>query len=66
VLACELVAAVRAAAARHPPGRGRPLAEALDLAASELSADTADRSLDGDLAAAQALLPQLAGFVAVP
>ena len=44
---------------------GPPLAEALDLAASELSAATADRSLDGDLAAAQGLLPQLAGFVAV-
>jgi histidine ammonia-lyase len=62
VLACELVAAVRALRLRGIWPAGRPLAEAFDLAAGELSADTADRSLDGDLTAAQALLSPLAGY----
>jgi histidine ammonia-lyase len=66
VLACELVAAVRALRLRgiRPPGPS--LAAAFDLAAGKLPPDTADRSLDGDLAAAQDLLPHLAGFTAKP
>jgi len=66
VLACELVAAVRALRLRgiRPPGRA--LAEAFDLAAGGLPPDTADRSLDGDLATAQGLLARLAGYAAGP
>jgi histidine ammonia-lyase len=66
VLACELVAAVRALRLRgiRPPGRS--LAEAFDLAAGGLSPDTADRSLDGDLATAQGLLAHLARYAAGP
>ena len=62
VLACELVAAVRALRLRGIRKAGRALAEAFDLAVGELSPDTADRSLDGDLTAAQALLSPLAGY----
>jgi histidine ammonia-lyase len=61
VLGCEMVAAVRALRLRgiRPPGRG--LGVAFDLAAGALPPGTADRALDTDLAAAQRLLPALAG-----
>jgi histidine ammonia-lyase len=61
VLACELVAAVRALRLAGT-GPGAPLAEAAGLAAAALPAGTADRALDRDLAVAQDLLPRLAGF----
>lgn len=60
VLACELIAAVRALRLRAIRPAGPSLAEALDLAAGVLPADTADRPLDDDIAAAQGLLPRLA------
>jgi histidine ammonia-lyase len=66
VVACELLAAVRALRLRGIRPAGPSLAAAFDLSASRLSADTADRSLDGDLASAQAVLPHLAGFMAKP
>jgi histidine ammonia-lyase len=59
VLACELVAAVRAMRLRglHP---GSPvLAAAFDLAEAGLPAETSDRPLDADLAIAQTLLAEL-------
>jgi histidine ammonia-lyase len=65
VLACELVAAIRAMRLRAIRPAGPSLAEAFDLAAAALPADTSDRSLDGDLAAAQGLFPQLAGLAVV-
>ena len=63
VLACELVAAVRAMRLRGLRPAGPALAEAYELAAGALPADTSDRPLDGDLAAAQRLLPGLAALV---
>ena len=62
VLGCELVAAVRALrlGGTRPDGPG--LADAFSLAAAALPADTADRPLDADLAAAQDLLAALAAF----
>jgi histidine ammonia-lyase len=60
VLACELVAAVRALRMAQLRPAGAELADALALAAGALSADTQDRPLDDDLAAALDLLPQLA------
>jgi histidine ammonia-lyase len=59
VLACELVAAVRALrlSAARPAG---PLAGAFGLAAAVLPDSTADRPLDEDLSIAQELLPSLA------
>ena len=42
---------------------GPALAEAYQLAAGALPADTSDRPLDGDLAVAQRLLPGLAALV---
>src|SRR6185437_7098236 len=61
VLACELVAAVRALRLRGlRPGPGSPvLAAAFDLAASALPDETSDRPLDADLAIAQTLLAEL-------
>jgi histidine ammonia-lyase len=60
VIACELVAAVRALRLRQA-GPPRPaLAAAFDQAAKALPPGTADRALDTDLAAAQRLLPGLA------
>jgi histidine ammonia-lyase len=61
VLACELVAAVRALRLRGlRPGPGSPvLAEAFDVAASALPGETSDRPLDADLAIAQTLLAEL-------
>jgi len=63
VLACELVAAVRAMRLRGLRPAGPALAEAFELAAGALPADTSDRPLDGDLAAAQRLLSGLAALV---
>ncbi|MGH3394126.1 MAG: aromatic amino acid ammonia-lyase, partial [Streptosporangiaceae bacterium] len=61
VLACELVAAVRALRMAQLRPVGRELADARTLAAGALSPDTRDRPLDDDLAAALDLLPRLAG-----
>jgi histidine ammonia-lyase len=86
VLACELVAAIRAlrlhriapaAPERDGPALADPapagmslagsaLAEAFELVADVLPADTSDRPLDGDLAIAQQLLPGLADLVPRP
>jgi histidine ammonia-lyase len=60
VLACELIAAVRALRLRGLRPAGAALGAAFELAAAALSADTGDRPLDADLAAAQRLLPGLA------
>lgn len=60
VLACELIASVRALRLRGFRPAASPLAEAFGLAGGELPADTADRPLDDDITAAQGLLPQLA------
>jgi histidine ammonia-lyase len=60
VLACELIAAVRALRLRGLRPAGAALGAAFELAAVALSADTGDRPLDADLAAAQRLLPGLA------
>jgi histidine ammonia-lyase len=66
VLACELVAAVRALRLRGIRPGAPGLAAAFDLAAGALPADTADRPLDSDLAAAQDLLIRLAAFATAP
>jgi histidine ammonia-lyase len=60
VLACELVAAVRALRLRQARPFRPALAAAFDQAAAALPPGTADRALDTDLAAAQRLLPGLA------
>jgi histidine ammonia-lyase len=60
VLACELVAAVRALRLRGTRPAGRALTAAVELADGALPASTQDRPLDGDLAAARRLLPELA------
>jgi histidine ammonia-lyase len=62
VLACELIAAIRALRLRRTRLDGLALGEAFVLASAALPADTADRPLDGDLAAAQELLPRLAAL----
>jgi histidine ammonia-lyase len=66
VLACELVASVRALRMRGIRPAEETLAVAFALAAAVLPADTRDRPLDGDLAAAQGLLPQLANLPGDP
>jgi histidine ammonia-lyase len=66
VLACELVAAVRALRLRGIRPGAPGLAAAFNLAARSLPADTADRPLDSDLAAAQDLLTRLAAFATPP
>jgi histidine ammonia-lyase len=58
VLACELVAAVRALRLRDSALEPGPLCDAFDRAAALLPASTADRPLDEDLALAQQLLPE--------
>jgi histidine ammonia-lyase len=63
VLACELGAAVRALRLRGIRPAGRSLADAFELAAGALPADTSDRPLDGDVVTAQRLLPGLAALV---
>jgi len=65
VLACELVAAVRALRLRGIRPASASLAEAFDLAVGALPADTTDRPLDGDLASADRLLPALAALAAI-
>jgi histidine ammonia-lyase len=76
VLACELVAATRALRMQGKAGRAGlaveagteagsrlpdgPLTRAFRLAAEALPAQTDDRPLDGDLAAAETVLPELA------
>jgi histidine ammonia-lyase len=64
VLACELVAAVRALRIASVRPAGELLGLAFEMACAELPADPADRPLDGDLAAAQDLLARLAGVLA--
>jgi histidine ammonia-lyase len=64
VLACELVAAVRALRLGGVRPDAAPLAEAFDQAAGVLPADTADRPLDDDLALGERLLPRLAALAA--
>ncbi len=59
VLACALVAAVRALRLRGTEPEG-PLGDAHRRAAAVLGPDTHDRPLDADLAAAARLLPELA------
>jgi histidine ammonia-lyase len=59
VLACELVAAVRALRMRGIAPAAGELADAFDLAVGALPADPRDRPLDADLTAAQELLPRL-------
>jgi histidine ammonia-lyase len=59
-LACELVAAVRGLRQLGIRPVSSALASALDLAAAALPDSMADRALDGDFAAAQELLPELA------
>jgi histidine ammonia-lyase len=60
VLACELVAAVRALRLRAVTLWPGPLREAYERACSVLDPATEDRPLDDDLAAAIRLLPELA------
>ena len=62
VLACELVAAVRALRLRGVRPATPGLAAAFDQACATLRAESADRALDGDLAAAQSLLTDLAAI----
>ncbi len=65
VLACELVAAIRALRLRQIRPAAPALAAAFDLAARALPASTADRPLDTDLDIAQDLLPGLAQLATV-
>ena len=59
VVACELVAAVRALRMRGEPPKGEPLRTAYDRVAAALDPATDDRPLDADIATAQSLLPDL-------
>jgi len=63
VLACELVAAVRALRLRGTRPTAPGLAAAFDQACATLSAESGDRALDADLEAAQSLLTDLAAVV---
>ena len=63
VLACELVAAVRALRLRAIRPAGRALAAVFDRADHALPASMADRPLDGDLAAAEQLLDAAAAAI---
>ncbi|SHH83056.1 aromatic amino acid lyase [Streptomyces sp. 3214.6] len=61
VLACELVASVRALRMHpHPSPHSMPPAEVFAVAAAALPAGTEDRPLTGDVTAAAQLLPVLA------
>ncbi|HWF81091.1 MAG TPA: aromatic amino acid ammonia-lyase [Streptosporangiaceae bacterium] len=62
VLACELVAAVRALRLRGVRPSAPGLAAAFDQARVTLCAESADRALDDDLVAAQSLLTDLAAI----
>jgi histidine ammonia-lyase len=64
VLACELVAAVRVLRMQRRAPAAGPLRAAFDAAAAVLDPRTADRPLDGDLAAADGLLDEYAGLLA--
>jgi histidine ammonia-lyase len=67
VLACELIAATRALRMQgRAPEPGGGLREAYDLADSVLGRATADRPLDGDLAAAEGVLAGLAAAAPWP
>jgi histidine ammonia-lyase len=59
VLACELVASVRALRMRGIRAAGADLGAALDLASTALPGDLHDRPLDEDLAAAQDVVTRL-------
>ncbi len=63
VLACELIAAVRALRLRDIRPPGGVLGEVFELSAAALSPDTADRPLDNDLPHAQQLLPRVAALL---
>jgi histidine ammonia-lyase len=65
VLACELIAAIRALRLQDREPGGGGLREAYDLADSALERATADRPLDGDLAAADGVLAALAALAAL-
>lgn len=62
VLACELVAAVRALRMRPADLMDLPIRDAFELADGVLDADLADRPLSADLDAAAALLDDLANI----
>lgn len=66
VVACELVAAVRALTMRGEPPKGEILRTAYERVAATINPDTADRPLDADIAAAERLLPELPGLVTNP
>jgi histidine ammonia-lyase len=66
VLACELVAAVRALRIRDMRPRSAVLAQAFDVAHAVLPTSMADRPPDDDLAAASQLLAGLADPAALP
>ncbi len=66
VLACELVAAVRALRLSDLRPAAPGLGTAFDLACEALPAETADRALDGDLEAAEGLLTPFALLAQVP
>jgi histidine ammonia-lyase len=60
VLACELLAAVRALRLRAEPLGPGPLGDAYELVSSAMGPTTEDRPLEADLKAAVQLLPDLA------
>jgi histidine ammonia-lyase len=61
VLACELVAALRALRMRDlVPVRGSPLRTAFDLAAAKLNPSLVDRQLSPDIETAAALVDEFA------
>ena len=65
VLACELIAAVRALRMQGPHGRAMPsgrLGDVLTRAAAALDPAVEDRALDGDITAATDLLPRIAAY----
>jgi histidine ammonia-lyase len=63
VLACELIAAVRALRMRGIAPAGGKLGAAFGLAVTALPADPRDRPLDADLTAAQELLPRFTNLL---
>jgi histidine ammonia-lyase len=67
VLVCELIAATRALRLQgRPPAPGGALRRAFDLADSALDPAAADRPLDRDLTAAEAVLPGMAALAPWP
>lgn len=63
VLACELVASVRALRMRGAAPRAAALGQAFSRAAAVLDPSVADRSLESDLSAAWPVVPALADFL---